>query len=184
MDNIVACHWDKYRVIPGCATDILWNLRHVSWYWSDDLLNDGRYHFIFTSPTHVYCKFLLRRHDTDCEQSTWINFTSLSLGMQKIRSIKSSFFFLRHRRPVAVPKGILDLCKLFMQIYGILSLFRDITAVTAIVQVRKWRKTCREIILDRMIQLEKRSVFLSSIGLSQVCNKAVISKTGYRLWNL
>lgn len=97
---------------------------------------------------------------------------------------KFFFFFLRHRRPVAVPKGILDLCKLFMQIYGILPLFRDITAVTAIVQVRKWRKTCREIILDRMIQLEKRSVFLSSIGLSQVCNKAVISKTGYRLWNL
>ena len=149
MDNITACHWDKYKAIPGCATDMLWNLRHVSWYWCDYLFNDARYHFLFTTPIPVYCKFLIGRHDANCAQSLWIDATLLSLGiqlLQTIERIKSSFFFFwNHRWPVAVPKAILDLCKLFMQFHGILALFRDSVAVTAIVQVHKWRKTCREI---------------------------------------
>lgn len=61
-----------------------------------------------------------------------------------------------------------DLCKLFMQLHGILFLFWDSVVATIIAQIHKSLKTCKEIILDSMIHLEKIFVLPSILKFLDV----------------
>lgn len=148
----------------ACLLILVW--RSVKW-WKIPLHFYPSHSCILQIPPRKAWHWLCTEHVDRC----YITLTR-DTENKKDKTFFFSFFSLPHRRPVAVPKGILDLCKLFTQFHEILTLFRDITAVTATVHVHKWRNTCREIILDRMIQLEKIFVFLSSTGLSQVCNRS------------
>lgn len=51
--------------------------------------------------------------------------TGDSVGTENTKNKKLWVFIWNHRWPVALSKWIPDLCKLFMQLHGILSLFRD-----------------------------------------------------------